>query len=198
MTIAPERITQRSTAWLEHVACRPGMSDDQIADQCGACPVRFECLQDAFDTEDFETYRAGMTGDARRRAAKARPTSPQALPTIPVRPRAHVGPVDIDLDQVAAYRDEEREDGPLSWREIGHLIGANSETIRHRWVASGRPRTGRAPNRRRDLRHDFDASDIARRVRAGHSTRRIAHDLRIDWNTADRHVKRARDAGLIP
>lgn len=197
MTIAPERITQRSTAWLEHVVCRPGMTDDQIADQCGACPVRFECLQDAFDTEDFETYRAGMTGDARRRAAKARPTSPQALPTIPVRPRAHVGPVDIDLEQVAQFRDEQRDGGPMSWREIGHRLGVNPETIRHRWAASGRPHTGRAPHSRRDLRHEVDISDVRTRLAAGFSVSRIATHYGMHPDTLRRHIERARKAGLL-
>lgn len=192
MTIAPERITQRSTNWLERAACRPRMTDDQIADRCPTCPVRQECLQDAIDTGDTETYRAGMTGVARSAWARAQAMSVKALPTTAVRPRAHAGPVVIDLDQVAAYRREH-----LSWREIGHRIGVNPETIRHRWVTSGRPHTGRAPNSQRDLRHDIDISDIARRVKAGHSTRRIARDLRIDWNTADRHVKRAREAGRL-
>lgn len=36
---------------------------------CGACPVRTECLNAAVAVRDFHGYRAGMTGEERRRHA---------------------------------------------------------------------------------------------------------------------------------
>jgi WhiB family redox-sensing transcriptional regulator len=75
------------TDWMAQAECRdiltpeiffprPSESADAAKAVCARCPVRVDCLRDAFDKGDVYGYRGGMSGEARRKALVGRGRRP--------------------------------------------------------------------------------------------------------------------------
>jgi WhiB family transcriptional regulator, redox-sensing transcriptional regulator len=73
--------------WRDNAACRnvpnpevffprPSETADEAKKICARCPVRVECLKDAFDQGDVYGFRGGMAGEARRKALVGRGRRP--------------------------------------------------------------------------------------------------------------------------
>lgn len=76
-----------NTDWMAQAECRdiptpeiffprPSETADDAKAVCRRCPVRVDCLRDAFDKGDVYGYRGGMSGEARRKALVGRGRRP--------------------------------------------------------------------------------------------------------------------------
>ncbi len=199
MTIAPERpvtrvIPKPAKDWDSAAACRPGMTQQQLRSACLACPVRVDCFRAGYHDGDRDTYRAGMTGDERDQwlTDHGIPLPGAPAHSEPVRPSYTGKRYDVDLDDVARLRAAGQ-----SWREIGHRYGGSPETVATRWRKSGRPSTGKVRIKRRDFTVEIDPAALKTYIAAGASVRRMAVAFGVDPSTVQRHIDRAREAGLL-
>lgn len=199
MTIAPDRpvtrvIPKPAAGWESGAACRPQMTRAQLHSACLTCPVRVDCFRDGYHTGDRDTFRAGMAGDDRDQWLTDRgiPLPAAAETADRVQAERHGNRYLIDLNDVARLRSAGQ-----SWREIGHRYGCSAEAVSSKWRRSGRPSTGKAHVTRRDLSADIDPRVLKTYLDAGASTRRISLALGVDRTTVQRHIARAREAGLL-